>query len=127
MAQLIHNHLDNIGYFDFLIDKNNGHPKHDIEYIYRLDMVWKPGELEGYPIKIGTIVTDVVQLENKSYEFTNKETGERLKTNYAWALAENTPENLKRIEEYDKERIKFKEYENKVEALRKQITTLEND
>lgn len=114
-----------MGYFDFLIDKNNGQPKQGLEYIYRLDMVWKPGGLEGYPIKVGTIVTDVVQLENKSYEFTNKETGERLKTNYAWALAENTPENLKRIEEYEKEWIKFKEYEKKIETLRKSIVTLD--
>ena len=113
-----------MGYFDFLIDKTNGKPKPDMEYIYRLDMCWRPNELKHIPMKVGTIMTNVVQLENKSYEFTCKETGERLRTNYAWALAENTPENVKLIEEYDKEYSKFKEYEKKVTSMLKKIKTL---
>lgn len=44
-----------MGYFDFLIDKSNGKPRSDIEYIYRLDMVWTPNTLGDKPIKIGII------------------------------------------------------------------------
>jgi hypothetical protein len=109
---------------DFLIDKTNGQPKPDMEYIYRLDMVWTPNKLEGKSIKIGTIVTNVVQLENKGYQFICKETGELLRTNYAWALAENTPENVKRIAIYEKEYIEFKKFEKKINSLRNNITTL---
>jgi hypothetical protein len=113
-----------MAYFDFLIDKNNSQPNPDMEYIYRMDMVWTPNELKDKPIKVGTIVNNVVQLENKSYEFTNKETGELLRTNYAWALAENTPENVERIELYEKEYIEFKKHEKKINSLRNNITTL---
>jgi len=113
-----------MGYFDFLIDQGNGKPKPGMEYIYRLNMCWRPGQLGYIPMKIGTIMIDVVQLENKSYEFTNKETGERLRTNYAWSLAENTPDNIKKIEEYDKEYTKFKEHEKQVNNLFKKIKTV---
>lgn len=113
-----------MAYFDFLIDKTNKNPKKDMEYIYLMDMVWKPGQLEHVVIKPHTIMTDVIQLENKSYEFTCKETNERLKTNYAWSLAENTPENKKRIEEYENEYAKLKEFEKHVDSLRKKIITL---
>jgi hypothetical protein len=116
-----------MGILDFLIDKDNGKPKSDMEYIYRLDMVWTPNELGDKPIKKGTIVTNVVQLKNKSYEFLNKETGEVLKTNYAWALAENTPENVERIEIYEKEYKKFKEHEKLINSLRIEIITLKSE
>jgi len=113
-----------MGIFDCLIDKDNGKPKSDMEYIYRLDMVWKPNELESKPIKIGTIMTNVIQLNNGSYEFTCKETGERLCATYSWALAENTPENVERIKIYDDEYLKFKEHERKINSLRNNIITL---
>jgi len=113
-----------MGIFDCLIDKDNGIPKSDMEYIYRLDMVWKPNELESKPIKIGTIMTNVIQLNNGSYEFTCKETGERLCATYSWALAENTPENVERIKIYDDEYLKFKEHERKINSLRNNIITL---
>ena len=113
-----------MGILDFLIDKDNGKPKSEMEYIYRLDMVWTPNEFGDKPIKIGTIMTNVIQLDNRSYEFTCKETGEILRTNYAWALAENTPENIQRMKEYDEEYIKFKEYERKINHLRNNIITL---
>ena len=114
-----------MGHFDFLIDKDNGKPKTDMEYIYRLDMVWPASEFNGKAIKIGTIMIDVVQRENGGYEFTCKETGERLRSNYSWSLAENTPENVKFIEEYESEFIKLKEHKNYVESLRKKIITLD--
>jgi hypothetical protein len=114
-----------MAYFDFLIGENKGIPKPDMEYIYMMDMVWTPNVLGDKPIKIGTIMVDVIQLENRSYEFTCKETGERLRSNYAWSLAENTPENVKRIKFYNKEYIKFKKHEKKIKYLRNDIFTLE--
>ena len=113
-----------MGILDCLIDKDNGKPKSDMEYIYRLDMVWTPNKLGDKPIKIGTLMTNVIQLDNGSYEFTCKETGEILRTNYSWALAENTPENVERIKIYDDEYLKFKEYERKINSLRNNIITL---
>ena len=112
---------------DFIIDKNIKIPIKGMEYIYRMNMVWKPEiRLQSFPIKINTIVINVVRKENGGFEFTNKETGERLCTNYAWALAENTVENIIRIQEYDKEIILFEAYEKKVNKLRDNIITLHN-
>jgi len=113
-----------MGYFDFLIDKDNGKPNSNIEYIYMFNMVWTPNQLGDKSIRFGTIMTNVIQLPNGSYEFINKETGEKLTTNYAWSLAENTLENRKRIEKYKKEYIKFKKYENKINSLKNEIITL---
>jgi hypothetical protein len=118
--------MNNMGMLDFLIDKDNRTPKIGLEYIYRHDMVWKPNDLTGYPIKVGTIVTNVIQISNRGYEFNIKGDTETLRTNYAWALAENTPDNLARIEEYDKEYLKFKEYESFVDSLRNNIVTLKS-
>lgn len=115
-----------MGMFDCLIDKNNGNPKSDMEYIYRLDMVWVLDKLESKPIEIGTIMCDVKQCTNGSYEFTCKETGERLRTNYAWALAENTPENVKRINKFDTEYLIFKKYEARINSYRNNIVTLKD-
>lgn len=108
----------------FIIDKDNGKPKPNMEYIYQLDMVWKPHQLGSFPIKKGTIVTDVVQLEYGSYEFKCKETGQVFATTYSWALAENTPENVKKIEFYEQEFLRFKEFEKFITSLRNNITTL---
>jgi len=113
-----------MGFFDFLIDKNNGKPKSNMEYIYRLDESFIPKELINKPIKFGTIMINVIQLPNGSYEFINKENGEKLTTNYGWALAENTSENRKRIEMYEKEYNKFKKHENKINSLKNEIITL---
>lgn len=113
-------------YFDFLIDKNNVQPKSDMEYIYRHDMVWKSGHFGDIPIKPGTIMIDVIKLENNSYEFTCKETGERFRTNYGWSLAENTPENVKRINRLEKEQIKLKKFEKKVAELYDKVITLKS-
>lgn len=115
-----------MGYFDFLIDKDNRKPKPGMEYIYRHNMAWKPGQLEHIPIKIGTIVIDVIQLENKSYEFTCKETGEKFKTNYGWSFAENTPKNVKLIKRLDKKFEKLKQFKKEISALSSKITTLKN-
>jgi len=115
-----------MGYFDFLIDKNNNSkPNPNLEYIYRLDRVWEPNKLGDKPIKKDTIVTNVKQLNNGAYEFTCKETGETLRCNYSWALAENTKENIDKINAYENELIKFKEFERKIQMMRNEIVTLE--
>ena len=110
--------------FDCLIDKDTDSPKSGMEYIYRMDIVWTPNKIGDKPIKVGTIVNNVIKKEVGNFEFTNKETGELLRTNYAWSLAENTPENIIRIEEYDNEYLKFKEHEKRIDILRKNIITL---
>lgn len=112
--------------FDSLIDKDTVEPKKDMEYIYMMDMVWTPNKLGSKYIKEGTIVTNVTKLENGSFQFTNKENGEVLRTNYAWSLAENTIDNKLLIEEYENEYILFKECKKKVDSLRKNIKTLKN-
>lgn len=113
-----------MGIFDCLIDQNTETPNPDMEYIYRMDMVWTPNVLGSKPMKIGTIVTNVIKKYNGSFEFTNKETGELLCTNYGWSLAENTPENVKRIKDYEKEYAKFRKHELKIDSLRNSIVTL---
>lgn len=113
-----------MGIFDNLIDKNTKTPNPDMEYIYRMDMVWTPNSIHSKPIKIGTIMNNVIKKENGSFEFINKETGELLCTNYGWSLAENTPENIKRIKDYEKEYVKFRKHELKIYSLRDSIITL---
>jgi len=107
-----------MAYFDFLIDKENKPPQVGMEYIYRHDIIWKVGDHNPYDIKPGTIMKNVVQLDSGGYEFFCKETGEKFKSNYSWSLAEDTPENVVRIEKYEKEYKKFKEYEKLVDGLR---------
>lgn len=112
-----------MAYFDFLIDRGNA-PK-PIEYIYRHDYVWFVDKLECKPMERNTIVTDVVQRPNGAgYEFTIKSTGERVYCTYAWAFAENTRENLRRIKRYEKAMKKYLEMEFKADCLRNEIITL---
>lgn len=112
-----------MAYFDFLIDKNSNEPK-NIEYIYRLDCVWKDGFLESFPIEKNTIVNNVKRLVSGRFEFTIKGSDEVLHCNYPWSLAENTPKNLERIRLYDEELVLFKLHEKKIEKLRNDIITL---
>lgn len=113
-----------MGYFDFLIDENNKKPNPNIEYIYRHDMVWLPNSLKAIKIKINTIVNNVVILDNGSYEFTVKETGEKYRCNYGWAFAENTPENIKKLKVLDKAKAKLKRQDKKVDKLINDVKTL---
>lgn len=109
---------------DYLIHDNK-EPKEEMEYIYLLDMIWKPNVFGSFPMTIGTIMTNVKRLHNDSFEFTDKETGERYRTNYGWALAENTPENLIRIEEYNIAKNEMDVLKKKVKKLRNKITDLD--
>lgn len=87
-----------MGYFDFLINKNK-EPKVDVEYIYLHTMSWdEDGESN---LKYGSIVIDVVKLENDSFTFIEKETGKKFRTNYGWSLAENCKENIYYIQDYE--------------------------
>ena len=113
-----------MAYFDFLIDKENKNPKSDMEYIYRLDMVWKPNELGGFPILPNSIVKNVVKLPNNSYEFIVKDTGEKYRCNYGWAFAENTKENIEKIEAYEIEKTKLDLLKLEVDELNDKITKL---
>ena len=113
-----------MAYFDFLIDKDNKTPKTDMEYIYRHNLVWKRNTMKSFPISKGTIVTNVIRLDSGAYEFTIKGTDEVLTTVYGWSLAENTEENVKKINFYDKEYAKFKAYEKIIHQYYDDITTL---
>lgn len=99
----------------------------DGEYIYRFDMVWKDGEFSHRDIVIGTLVDNVYTLPGDygGFSFTIKGTTERLRSNYAWALAENTLENRRRIIRYDEEMVKYKEHMVFMEELRSAIVTLD--
>lgn len=114
-----------MGYFDFLIDKKNLEPKPELTYVYLMDMVWRPNELGHHPIAVGTVVTDVIQKENKSYEFKIPGTEGTWRTNYAWALAENTVENIERIKIYHQEQAKLEEMQKRVDGIRNEIVTLD--
>ena len=111
--------------FDNLIDSdNNKEPKPGMEYVYKLNEIWTVNSLFSKPIKRWSVMINVIKKDNGSYEFTSKETGESFRTNYGWALAENTPENLIRIEEYEKQSIIFGEAERKIREVTDKITTL---
>lgn len=100
-----------MSFLDSLIDR--GEKPKDIEYVYLHNLVWDIEKFGGgINVHYGSIVTDVVQNDNFSYEFTLKENGKRYRCNYAWAFAENTPENLELINE-------FKEVDKEYEDARK--------
>jgi len=101
------------------------------EYIYLHNMVWFADEVmkraNGYndiAMNRGTIMTDLVEVDSSTYYFVWKVTGIRLQTHYAWALAENTPENVKNIKKYDDAKEKLKEMERKCNGLYNRIVTL---
>lgn len=116
-----------MGIFDELIDDNK-EPKKGVEYIYMLDMVWKlgkSGKLRSFDIKPGTIVVDVEKQYNGSFRFNLKEGGDDIyKTNYGWSLAENTPENILKINEYEKFKIVVEESKKELKRLRSLIVDL---
>jgi hypothetical protein len=113
-----------MGMFDALINSNK-EPKFGMEYIYLLDVAWIIGTFDTVSVDFGCIMTDVVKLPNDSFEFTHKETGKRYRTNYGWALAENTPENVERINAYLESNKKLKEVEKENSRLRNLIIDLD--
>lgn len=113
-----------MGMLNYLINSNK-EPKEGMEYVYLLDEVCKPGEFGSHPIKFGSIVIFVTKMENDSFEFTDKETSKRWRTNYGWALAEHTPENLERIDKYLESNKKLDELKKENRKLRDEIIDLD--
>lgn len=112
-----------MAYFDFLIEKGI-EPKVDVEYIYLHDLVWKKGELDATKIKKGTIVHQVSQRDNGSYEFSIDGMEGRFRCNYSWAFAERTDENIERIKAFDECVKRIEELEAVRKLLSKEIKTL---
>ena len=115
---------------DYLRGDNNK-PKEGVEYLFVSSIVWPIdwdiGEPYSYPIKKGSVVTDIVKQDDRSLHFTIKETGERRKCNYGWAFIEGTPENKKRYEEFLAMEEELKEFASKVQVLRDRVVDLGED
>ena len=109
---------------DILINDNKG-PKKGMEYIYLLNMVWRPNSLKSIPIKRGTIVHNVKKLPNDSFEFNIDDSGTIYRTNYGWSLVENTEDNRSRLEDYETANNKLKELEVEVKRLRSRVSDLD--
>ena len=69
------------------------------EYIYLLDVAWIKDSFSQLDVKYGTIVHDVYKKGGK-YFFHIDDSLVLYSCTYQWAFAENTSENIKRIEEY---------------------------
>lgn len=84
--------------------KDGKEPNENIEYVVTYDIPEMGFLVKELPVSKGTIVINVkrniVADYHHGYEFTIKETGEKHITMYAWALAENTPNNVKELCEY---------------------------
>ena len=113
-----------MGMLDALINSNK-EPKAGMEYIYLLDVAWIIGTFDTVEVERGCIMTDVVKRHNDSFEFTHKESGKRYETNYGWALAENTPENIERINAYMESENKLNEVKRENKRLRNLIIDLD--
>lgn len=111
-------------YFDFLITRGEA-PDPKKEYIYLLDQVWAPRGLESTSIQRLTIVNNLSQTDGGRYLFTIKDTGENHSCTYAWAFAENTPDNLERIKTYDNVYAEYLALKKRLKITHKQIDTLE--
>lgn len=109
---------------DLITDGNE--PNGNIEYIVTYDV---PQIGQRNPITKGTVVNNVkrrvIDGHNHGYEFTIKETGETSITMYAWALAENTVENLIELETYWAMQEQVKAYQKAVRRQGKRLKTLE--
>lgn len=65
-----------------------------------------------------------IGLDNKSYEFTIPGQEGTWRTNYAWSLVENTPENQERLRIYQEAKDKLDEFEIAVNKLWANVITL---
>lgn len=102
-----------MGMLDILINSNKT-PKDGMEYIH----------LNTEPIPFGSIVKNVIKLDNDSFDFINKDTGVKYHTNYGWALAENTPENVQRLNDYLELKKEWEALHKKVKELRNKVIDL---
>lgn len=116
--------------------KKEGLEPKDMEYIITYDMPsyeYLPGQGDKKTVfPAGTVVKDVkIERDPRSgchlgYDFTAVETGQTGHTYYPWALAENTPENLQRLKEYQSA-LKMARHASKIaKYLGRHVATLEN-
>ena len=114
---------------DYLITEGK-EPIPGMNYIYRLDMMWEPEKLGHIDIVKNTIVNNVVKLMNKNgtphgYQFTIFGGSDKIyRCNYAWAFAEYTPQNMKKLKRLEKKERELKELETYCNELRNNLDTL---
>lgn len=110
------------------IDKNKLkklEPEKNVEYIYIGRNLYDGKNLgPEKTIEEDVIVVDVV-LEDNMFHYTLKESGERYQTFYGWALRENTPENLIKIQEHNELNDLAKHIIMIAEKKRREIICLE--
>lgn len=102
------------------------------EYILMMDLELSPRDSIFKKIGFaaeGSILINVVATRNSNnwhtgYDFTVKESGLESHTNYPWALALNTPENVLKIEAMKIARKKLDEAEAIFKAAWNEIETL---
>ena len=97
-----------------IISEENLEPKPNTEYIYNLDMIWIKGKFESIPIKQGTIVYNVEQMEAGDYSFNIKGKTETYCCTYGWAFIENTERNIELLKQIEAENILLKQQELKI-------------
>jgi len=122
-----------MGYFDFLITP--GHKPEKKEYLFvdrRGKATYAAGHKPGLSdaiyehldVEVPCIITDVEQSKS-GYTFGIKGKEGRFWTSYGWAIAENTPENIERIEEAWAAQDRTQESQRETARLFKRINTLE--
>lgn len=105
--------------------KNILEPKQNMEYLYLMEMIWLDESLHPQTkVERYTVMVNVVKNDDESFSFQSKETGVKYRTNYGWALAENTPENLERIRLSDEQDKIYSEHKRKAKKLRNEVITL---
>lgn len=92
-----------MGVLDSLISKKNKAPKADRQYIYYHDKAWKANDLGSISVVQGSLVENVIQLDNKSYEFNFLGNPERFRSNYGWSFIENTASNRRAIQMFERD------------------------
>ena len=107
-----------------IISEKNLQPKPNTEYIYNLDMIWIKNKLESLPIKQGTIVENIEQMDAGNYSFNIKGETETYSCSYGWAFIENTERNIELLKQIEIETIALKQQEQKIESLRNSLDRL---
>jgi len=99
-----------------------GHiPKENTQYIYMLDTAWKGYKEEEVPLH--SIVTPKYNgQDGKRYVFDYNE--KTYNVHYEWAFVENTEENKKLIEIYDKKNIELKNLQKEIKKIRNSMSGL---
>ena len=105
-------------------------PPSDKEYLYLFNTAWTMDRNvigNEVAIKEKTIITNVRKSFTGGFEFVVKATGEKLRCNYGWAFAENTPENIQRIAVYEQAKALYESFKRTKEQFWSEIVTLEKN